>query len=154
MSLPIISLKYCAHHTFYSKYSPTLDREIVLKIPFWWLNGHFVWSEIEFLHVWTCQSGEIGHCLTSQGSEKCRRKPRHSSWLEILRPDPRSCILFPFREFCLTYSSICRPDHWVKPLHMINCLVDATTLLYCVCSPVHINQILLTRPLGRNCFRA
>ena len=58
-------------------------------------------------------------------------------------------------EFCLTYSSICRRDQWVKPLQMINRLVPTTILLYYACSPscfVHINQILLTRPLAHNCF--
>ena len=81
------------------------------------------------------------------------RKPWHSAdWKFYAR------ILFPFLplgEFCLTYSSICRRDQWVKPLQMINRLVPTTILLYCACSPscfVHINQILLTRPLAHNCF--
>ena len=76
----------------------------------WWLNGHFVAGEIEFLHVWTCQSPEIGHRLTSLGSKKCRLKPWHSADWKFYAPIPH-IIPIPDsgREFCLTYSSICQP---------------------------------------------
>ena len=120
----------------------------------WWLNGHFVAGEIEFLHVWTCQSPEIGHRLTSLSLSG--RKVESLGTLPIGNFTPEyyshSCH---WGEFCLTYSSICRRDQWVKPLQMINRLVPTTILLYYACSPtcfVHINQILLTRPLAHNCF--
>ena len=125
----------------------------------WWLNGHFVAGEIEFLHVWTCQSPEIGHRLTSRGSKMCRLKPCWLAlgWLEILRPDPAYYSHSWLWEGVLFNLFLHLPALITGSSHYKWLIVWAPPplLLYSACSPprfVHINQILLTRPLAHNCF--